>query len=221
MPVVVIASPKGGSAKTTTNLVVGLQLVERGLSVCYIDADAEEHITDWAKMDGKPDLVTVVNDVTEETIIDVISEQSEKADFVFVDLEGTASLMVAHAVGMADFVVVPCQGGRMDGQCAAKAIKMIKNQQRLIRRDIPFAVLFTRTHPSIETKALKNIKAEFNKANVPVFENSLQERAVYRDLFDFGGTLQKLHEKSVSNLPKAISNAEAVASELIGFITKK
>lgn len=221
MPTVVLASSKGGSTKTTTNLIIGLQLAKKGFSVCYVDADAEEHLTDWASLPGKPENVSVVNGVNEDTIIDVIAEQNEKYDFVLVDLEGTASLMVAHAVAMADFVVIPCQASRMDARCAKKTIKMIKNQSRLLKRPIPFAVLFTRTPPpDFETKVLKNIRNEMLKANVPIFKRALQEWAVYRDVLDFGGMLEDMDPKKSSNLPKAIENGDEVVGELVAFMTQ-
>src|SRR5271163_3211757 len=59
--------------------------------------------------------------------------------------KGTASLMVSYATSMADFVVIPVQGSQLDAKQAARQMKLIKAQERIANRPIPFAVLFTRT----------------------------------------------------------------------------
>ena len=46
--------------------------------------------------------------------------------------------------------------------------------------------------------------------NVPI-----AERSAFRELFDFGGTLEMLDPKKVSNLDKARDNARALAFEVI------
>ena len=48
-------------------------------------------------------------------------------DFVIVDLEGTASLMVSNAIGMSDLVIIPIQGSSMDAKGGAKTIRLIRN----------------------------------------------------------------------------------------------
>src|SRR5271170_5893694 len=53
--------------------------------------------------------------------------------------------MVSYATSMADFVVIPVQGSQLDAKQAARQMKLIKAQERIANRPIPFAVLFTRT----------------------------------------------------------------------------
>ncbi len=54
--------------------------------------------------------ITIISDVTEDSIVDVVEDASTENQFVIIDLEGTASLMVANAIGMSDLVVIPNQG---------------------------------------------------------------------------------------------------------------
>ena len=121
MAVISLANPKGGVAKTTTCLVSSLELCHAGMSVCIIDGDPEKWITAWSHLPGKPSNLAVVSDVDEMSIVDVIADNDVHFDFVFVDLEGTASLMVSSAISMSDFVIIPCQGGSMDAKGAAKS----------------------------------------------------------------------------------------------------
>ena len=150
MPVITLSSPKGGAGKTTAATLLATELAERGARVTIIDADPNKNVVDWAKMPGLPDNMTVIGDVTEETIVDVIEEAASKTPFVVVDLEGTASLMVSYAISMSDFVVIPVQGSQLDAKQAARQMKLIKAQERIAGRAIPFAVLFTRSNPAIQ-----------------------------------------------------------------------
>jgi len=114
MPVISFATPKGGAGKTTSALLLASELATQGAKVTIIDADPEKWISQWASLPGKPDNITVISAVSEETIIDEIENASGTSPFVIVDLEGTASLMVAQAIGLSDLVIVPTQGASMD-----------------------------------------------------------------------------------------------------------
>jgi chromosome partitioning protein len=161
--------------------------------------------------------LSIISDISEDTIVDQIEAATREAQFVIVDLEGTASLMVANAIGLSDLVVIPTQGASMDAKGAAKTIKLIRNQERMARRQIPHAVLLTRTSAAIASRALKNVRDQLDKAGIDVFMTSIVERAAYRDLFDYGGSLDSLDPSLVANLDKAKENAR----EYVGEILKK
>lgn len=215
MPVIAFANPKGGAGKTTSALLLATELSQRGGSVALIDADPERWISQWGALPGRPAGIVIHNDVTEETIVDRIEEASQTAQFVLVDLEGTASLTVASAIGMADLVVIPVQGSSMDARGAAKTIRLIRNQERMARRPIPHAVLLTRTSAAVTSRSLRHVMEEMAAAGIDVFATTIVERAAYRDLFDYGGTLEALDPARVSNLPRAIDNARQFAGEVV------
>lgn len=218
MPTISFANPKGGAGKTTTALLAAIQLAEAGATVTIIDADPERWISQWGNLPGKPEAIRIISDVTEDTIIDVIEREAAKAIFVIVDLEGTASLMVANAIGMSDFVTIPLQGSSMDAKGGAKVLRLIASQAKMARRPIPHAVVLTRTSAAIRSRSLRNVAGELEEAGVPVFQTAIVERAAYRDLFDFGGTLQSLDPGQTSNIAKAIDNAREFAGELVAKI---
>lgn len=215
MPVISFANPKGGSGKTTTALLLATQLAERGARVVIIDADPERWISQWGRLDGRPDTIEIIENVTEDGIVDLIDEASERAQFVIVDLEGTASLMVANAIGMSDLVVVPLQGSSMDARGGAKTIKLIRNQARMARREIPHAVVFTRTSAAVMSRALRNVREQLLQNGIAMFDTPIVERAAYRDMFDYGGGLSALDPAQVSNVEKAAQNAREFAGEVI------
>jgi len=215
MPVITLSSPKGGAGKTTAAVLLATELAERGARVTIIDADPNKNVVDWAKLPGLPTKVTVIDEVTEETIVDVIEDAASKTPFVVVDLEGTASLMVSYAISMSDFVVIPVQGSQLDAKQAARQIKLIKAQERMTGRVIPYVVLFTRSNPAIQPKTQRHIEERFLELQVPIMATRLYDREPFRALFSFGGSLSSLADKGMSNLPAALNNAREYTVEVI------
>lgn len=215
MAVISFANPKGGAGKTTTALLLASELAEKGAQITIIDADPEKWISGWGALPGKPSNIEIVRDVSEDTIVDQIEEASAQAQFVVVDLEGTASLMVANAIGMSDLVVIPTQGSSMDAKGGAKTIRLIRNQERMARRSIPHSVVLTRTSAAVTSRALRNVKDQLAAGGIDVFDTAIVERAAFRDLFDYGGGLSALDPNLVSNIDKAQANARAFAGEVL------
>lgn len=215
MPVISFANPKGGAGKTTSALLLASELATKGAHVTIIDADPERWISQWGKLDGKPKNIEIISDVTEDSIVDQIGDASSKAQFVIVDLEGTASLMVANAIGMSDLVIIPTQGASMDAKGAAKTIKLIKNQSRMARREIRHTVLFTRTSAAVISRALRNVRSQLDNAGMDVMNTTIVQRAAYTDILDYGGVLSDLDPKLVSNVDKAVQNAREYAAEVV------
>lgn len=215
MPVIAFANPKGGAGKTTSALLLASELVSRGATVTILDADPEKWISQWGALPGRPANVMIISDVTEDTIVDQIEAAAAEAQFVVIDLEGTASLMVANAIGMSDLVIIPTQGSSMDAKGAAKTIRLIRNQARMARRDIPHAVLLTRTSAAVASRAIRNVRDQLDQAGIPVFDASIVERAAYRDILDYGGLLADLDRAKVSNVDKAVENARVFTAEVV------
>ena len=218
MPTVVFASPKGGAGKSTSAVILATELALKGAGVTIIDADPNKPVSQWAKRAGCPDNLAVVADISESTIIDEIETAARKTPFVVVDLEGTASMMVAYAISRADMVIIPTQGSQLDAAEAAKAIKLIKQQEKAFHKEIPYAILFTRTSSAIRPRTLQHIQAEFQKHGIRSFQTQIHEREAYRALFSFGGTLESLNPQHVANLNAAIVNARAFAGEVISIL---
>ncbi|PZR81454.1 MAG: chromosome partitioning protein ParA [Stutzerimonas stutzeri] len=215
MPTIAFANPKGGAGKTTAALLLASELAAKGAKVTIIDADPEKWISQWGALAGKPDNILIIGNATEDTIVDQIDDAAHVSQFVIVDLEGTASLMVANTIGMADLVIIPTQGSAMDAKGGAKTIRLIRNQERMARRRIAHSVLLTRTSAAVTSRSLRNVQEQLAKSGVDVFITPIVERAAFRDIFDFGGTLASLDPRNVSNLEKARENAREFAGEVI------
>lgn len=216
MPTIVFVSPKGGAGKTTAALILACELA-RGAAVTVIDADPNHPIKSWATQADAPNL-TVIADADEENILERIEEAAAQTPFVVVDLEGTAAKIVLLAVSQADLVIVPTQGSQLDAEQASRALRVIKQQEKMSGRPVPFSVLLTRTSVAIRTRNMAHIQRGLIEAGVPVLKAELHEREAFRAVFSFRQPLERLNPTEVGNLDKAVANAEAFASEVIGLL---
>jgi chromosome partitioning protein len=215
MPTIVFASSKGGAGKTTAAIVLASELARQGASVTLIDVDPNQHTAKWAKKDGCPSNITMIENASEESIIDDIEDAETKSAFVLVDLEGTASMAVASAISRADLVITLCQGSQDDADEAAKTIKLINRQSKVLQRPIPFSVLMTRTNPAIMPRTYRHIVNEFQAAGVDLFKCTLIDREAFRAIRSFGGIVNDLDPQEVSGIDKAAMNAHEYAAEVI------
>jgi len=217
MPTIAFISPKGGVGKTTAATILATQLARRA-PVIVIDADPNQPVDAWAKLGNTPEQLSVVTKVTQETILDQIDDAVTKAPFVIVDCEGTSSLTVAYAISAADLVVVPTQGSQLDAKEAARALSLVKKQERTTRRVIPHAVLLTRTAVAVRSRSLAHVQSELQRHGVRLFEAELNEREAFRAMFSFGGSLETLDPVAVRNIDKAIANARAFTAEVVQML---
>jgi chromosome partitioning protein len=214
MPTIVFVSPKGGAGKTTAALLLASQLAS-SYDVTLIDADPNRPIKAWASGGNTPKRLSVVSDVDEDNIIERIEEAAQKSPIVVVDLEGTAAKIVVLAVSQADLAVIPIQGSQLDAEQASRAIKVIKQREKMTGRALPYAVLLTRTNPVIRTRTMSHIQKGLIDAGVPVMETELNDREAFRAVFSFRQPLAGLDPTDVANLDKAQANVEDFALEIL------
>ena len=214
MPTIAFISPKGGVGKTTAAMLLASQLAH-GAKVSVIDADPNHPIAAWGRDAQLPENLSIVADVDEDNILDRIEEAAAQTPFVIVDLEGTAAKIVLLAVSQADLVVIPMQGSQLDAEQASRAIRVLRQHEKMTGRAVPYGVLLTRTSPIIRTRTMGHIQSGLVDAGVPMFATQLHEREAFRAIFSYRQTLENLDPREVSNLDKAIANAEQFTVEVI------
>ena len=215
MPVITLASSKGGVGKSTTALILAQVVARHGSAATILDADPNQPIAKWAKRDpGRVPLnLTVMPAINEDNILDAIDTAAERDPFVFIDPEGSRNVALSYAIGRADFVLVPMRGSQLDADEAVAIVKLIKREERAVRRPIPYAILFTCTS-TIRGRDVAHIETQLRQNGIPMLPVGMTERAAFRAIFQLGGTLYDLTRADANKPEAAIENAEAVTRAL-------
>jgi len=214
MPIISFANPKGGTGKSTSALILALEMAHRGGKVALVDCDPNQVTAGWAqaRAAAKIDVpFKAIANPGEDKIIDVLDELAATYPFVIVDLEGTASLMMSRTMSRSDLTIIPMQPSPVDAKQAARAVALVRAEEKMLRRDIPMRILMTRNNPAIKTRDERAIMEQLDAARVPILDVPLHERAAFRAIFTYNKTLRELTAKESAGLPKAKENAEGYA----------
>jgi len=217
MAVIALANPKGGAGKSTTALVLATTLASQGASVAILDCDPNRPIMRWQSRRSGDPLISV-GEATEANIVRVIEQESLRCQFVFVDLEGTASRLVSRAISRADLVLVPLQPSPLDSEEGGRALALIAEEEEVLKRRINSAVVLTRTNPVIKTRHERAIITGLERAGLRLMCAQLHQRQAYQAMFAHGSTLDELDASEVNGIEEARRNAIALAGDLIELV---
>jgi chromosome partitioning protein len=218
MPVVTVASPKGGAGKSTTAVILATELAHAGAQVVVLDCDPNRSITIWSDRAPLPPRIAVKTDVGESEIVRTIKQQDADGRIVVVDLEGVASRLVSRAISQADLVLIPMRATTLDATIGVRALALIEEEVEALGRAIRHAVVFTMTR-AIISKQHKGIEASLIGQGVDVVKPPLMERAAFSALFEFGGDLRSMPAQG--NMEAAADNAATFAKAVYDRLAEK
>jgi chromosome partitioning protein len=216
MPVVTIASPKGGAGKSTASVILGTELAHAGAEVAILDCDPNRSISIWAERSQLPPRIKIRSDVGESEIVRTIKQQDADGRVVIVDLEGVASRLVSRAISQADLVLTPMRATTLDATIGARALALVAEEEEALGRSIRHAVVFTMTR-AIRSKQHTAIESSLKGQGIDVIDPPLMERAAFSALFEFGGDLRTIpaQGKMESATQNAAAFAKAVYDRLV------
>ncbi len=218
MPVITVASPKGGAGKSTASVILGTELAYAGAEITILDCDPNRSITIWADRASLPPRITVRSDVGESEIVRTIKQQDADGRIVIVDLEGVASRLVSRAISQADLVLTPMRATTLDATIGVRALALISEEEEALGRPIRHAVVFTMTR-AIKSKQHTAIEASLKGQGVDIISPPLMERAAFSALFEFGGDLRTLPTQG--RMEPAAENASALAQAVYNRLVGK
>ena len=222
MPVITMCSTKGGVGKSTIALILAQSYSAAGSNVTLIDADPNQPLATWAKRFAKsvPSNLTVIGDVNEQNIIDVIDTAALKDPFVIVDLEGSANMTASYSISRADLVLIPLRGKQLDADQASRVIGLVDRESKAYRKEIPYAVVFSLVS-ALKSREYAHIRKTFESKNIPILSVDVTERAAYSAMFQLGGSLFDLTEEDVSQPKVAVGQAVELSKAVLAMLPKK
>jgi chromosome partitioning protein len=126
MQVIVFASQKGGSGKTT---LTGHLAVQAGLAgygpVGLIDTDPQGSLSGWWKQRNEP-FPSLIQSTAEEIDDDLIALRDQGHQLVMVDTPPSATAAISEIVRVADLVVVPCRPSPHDLRAVGATVDIVE-----------------------------------------------------------------------------------------------
>lgn len=226
MPVIALASTKGGSGKTTAVVALANAFSRAGLTVGIVDGDPQQNSAMWLRVlastadtsldDSAPEWshgnFTVARQIYEDAMVDTISSLSARMDVVLIDTQGSANQAMLMAMSQSDLVLIPVQPSRFDTVAAVKTAKIAEQASKMVRRDVPVRLLMSRTKPAINTKAATTIRQELAEAGYPLLRVELMDRVAFQTM-TINGPAPASDSKNESEA-NAARNMEWLAKEV-------
>ena len=163
MKTLVIASQKGGVAKTTTTTEMAIAAMSAGLAVAIIDTDPQATSCFWGEARGKDDIA--ISPVFPALLPSRIKAlESAGCDLAIIDTPAVSKDTASAAIRLADFVLIPTKPAAFDLRSMLETIE----QARALA--IPYAIVLTLCPPQhgVELTATLNRMAELHHEICPV-----------------------------------------------------
>jgi chromosome partitioning protein len=210
MPVIALASSKGGCGKSTAALILAGAYAADGYTVHIIDADRSGRLFKWAAFGTKPAAITA-SQADEKNLRQEVERARQVADVVLIDVEGSANTSVAFAIGYADVVIVPANPSAPDVEDAISTVKLVRDMGGVARRTIPHALLWSRVPTAIRSREMEALAAQIRQGRIPVL-GRVHERTAYKSLFSYATTLDHVPPAEVPGVEKAKAEAATLAA---------
>ena len=178
--ILTVASGKGGCSKTTTVMLLSANLAAQEYRVAVVDADRNQSFASWHAQAYEGPVFDCRSEIDHIKVVDLAGELSESHDVVLVDTAGFESLTAASAIGMADFVLIPCMPDRGSVRETMRTAQQVASLSKAARRAIPYSILRTRWKPRglSERAALDSLYDE----KLPLLDSKLGDLADFTKL---------------------------------------
>jgi chromosome partitioning protein len=170
MNVIVFASRKGGSGKSTLTAHIAAHAQKSSRPCLLIDADPQGSLTLWHGLrgTGEPVLRTAQRSVSE-----ILKSAKKDYDWVFIDTPPTISALVTDAIRSATLVVIPTRPAVFDLNAVRETIDICRSARK------PYAVVLNAAptkRGDQESPIVSEAREGLAKLRVPVWNGQITNR---------------------------------------------
>jgi chromosome partitioning protein len=186
MPILTIASSKGGAGKTTVARALVAALVRQEIDLLVVDADPTKALHRWISSIYEGAAVSLVAESREEALNDKLPDWAAQHALVLVDTPGFANAASLVSIAAADFVLVPTMTSEADLVEARTTVKRVEGFSKAARRPILARVLMNAVQNTlVQGHAADTVAAE----GLPRLTATLGHRAVFKAVSHSGEPL--------------------------------
>jgi len=210
MPIISVLNPKGGSGKTTLSTNLARALHERGGSVLIVDSDPQGSARDWHAADETNPLPLVALDRANN--MRTLPSMAARYDYVVIDGAAKLEDMIAAAIKVSDFILIPVQPSPYDIWAASDLVDFVKARQEVTDGRPGAAFVITRRIEG--TKLGEDVVSALTEYGLDVFDTAITQRQVYPRTSALGHTV--FDERNA----KARTEMEDITRELLDRLVK-
>ncbi|MFA0079038.1 ParA family partition ATPase [Vibrio artabrorum] len=182
--IIAILNPKGGAGKTTIALHLSRALKEHG-SVLMVDSDPQGSARDWSEQGGG-DSFPIVGVDRAGALKGTIQQLSIGYDWIVIDGAAKLEEMAAHAVSIAELIIIPVQPSPLDIWACESLVSQIK-QRQVITDGIPTAA-FQISRAKKGTKLTGEVRKVVSEYELPLLDGNIHDRTIFAKSLSTGST---------------------------------
>lgn len=181
MPVITVASGKGGVGKTLVAIGIAAALAAEGVDVGLLDADPNKGAHRWVTGTyggGSP--LPAYAEADTERLAGLVPILAERHAVLIADTAGFGNRSTVICIGAADGVLVPASPGEGDIVEAQKMVAFVQGTAKTIRRDIEVRVLTNRIRRG--TTLSRHLVSQIDALELPRLRTALSEAVAFGEL---------------------------------------
>ena len=176
MEVVVFASRKGGSGKSTLTAHIAAHVHKPSRPCLLIDADPQGSLALWHKLRAAAgEASDLPIKCAQRNIAGAVEQaKADGAEWVFIDTPPNMSASVIDAIGTATLVVIPCRPGVFDLDAVKSTIECARDARK------PYAVIINAAPPKrqdVESPTVTHAREILGALQIPVWGGQITQRA--------------------------------------------
>jgi chromosome partitioning protein len=176
MEVIVFASRKGGSGKSTLTAHLAAHAHKASRPCLLIDTDPQGSLALWHKLRtaaGEADDLPIK--CAQRNIADVVKQaKADGVEWVFIDTPPNLSASVTDAIRAATLAVIPCRPGVFDLDAVKQTIEFAREART------PYAVVINAAPPKrqdVESPTVTHARETLGALQIPVWGGQITQRA--------------------------------------------
>jgi chromosome partitioning protein len=189
MPIITVASTKGGVGKSTFVLNLAVALLYEGKKVAVLDADLQGTVSKWHKIrefmrsEGVGLQGMFVASARGDALLEIANDKRNQGYIVLIDSPGVDDHNMRTALLRSDFVITICPVSPVDLWEIETLISVMKKLRENQKRKIPLILVFNKV-PGRYAESAFNEACEFFDQNsiFPdyIMKASLKERSSFK-----------------------------------------
>jgi chromosome partitioning protein len=172
MPIITVASTKGGVGKSTFILNLATILLHKGKKVVVLDGDVQNTLTKWNRVrefmiaEGAPLKSLFVASAQGNALLEIANDKKGQGYVVLIDSPGVDDTNMRAALIRSDFIITTCPPSSVDLWEVETLLKVLKKLQVAQGKKTPLMLVFNKVPSTHSQNATDEALRFFEQNNI-------------------------------------------------------